>query len=86
MFEANTGPARVLSLIGPEELQQRFLPRVISGDISIGLAISEPDAGSAATDLTTRAKYADGSYTVNGGQAVDHPTAARPTPTWSTRG
>lgn len=68
MFEANTGPARVLSLIAPEQLQQRFLPRVISGDISIGLAISEPDAGSAATDLTTRAKYADGNYTVNGGK------------------
>jgi alkylation response protein AidB-like acyl-CoA dehydrogenase len=66
VFEANTGPARVLSLIGSEELQKRFLPGVISGDISIGLAISEPDAGSAATDLTTRAKYADGSYTVNG--------------------
>jgi butyryl-CoA dehydrogenase len=68
VFEANTGPARVLSLIASEELQQRFLPRVISGDISIGLAISEPDAGSAATDLTTRAKYADGNYTVNGGK------------------
>lgn len=68
VFEANAGPARVLSLLGSEELQQRFLPRVISGDISIALAISEPDAGSAATDLTTRAKYADGSYTVNGGK------------------
>jgi alkylation response protein AidB-like acyl-CoA dehydrogenase len=68
VFEANTGPARVLSLIASEELQQRFLPRVISGDISIALAISEPDAGSAATDLTTRAKYADGNYTVNGGK------------------
>jgi alkylation response protein AidB-like acyl-CoA dehydrogenase len=68
VFEANTGPARVLSLIAPEELQQRFLPRVISGEITIGLAISEPDAGSAATDLTTRAKLADGHYTVNGGK------------------
>jgi alkylation response protein AidB-like acyl-CoA dehydrogenase len=68
VFEANTGPARVLSLIGSEELQQRFLPDVISGKTSIALAISEPDAGSAATDLTTRAKYADGAYTVNGGK------------------
>jgi len=66
VFEANTGPARVLSLLGPEELQRRFLPRVITGEITIALAISEPDAGSAATDLATRAKYADGSYTVNG--------------------
>jgi alkylation response protein AidB-like acyl-CoA dehydrogenase len=68
VFEANTGPARVLSLLGSEELQQRFLPDVVSGKTSIALAISEPDAGSAATDLTTRAKFADGAYTVNGGK------------------
>ena len=66
VFEANTGPARVLSLIGSEQLQQRFLPDVVTGAISIALAISEPDAGSAATDITTRAKYANGAYTVNG--------------------
>ena len=66
VFEANTGPARVLSLLGSEEIQQRFLPDVIAGRTSIALAISEPDAGSAATDITTRAKYADGAYTVNG--------------------
>jgi alkylation response protein AidB-like acyl-CoA dehydrogenase len=68
VFEANTGPARVLSLLGSEELQQRFLPDVIAGRTSIALAISEPDAGSAATDVITRAKYADGAYTVNGGK------------------
>jgi alkylation response protein AidB-like acyl-CoA dehydrogenase len=68
VFEANTGPARVLSLLGSEELQQRFLPDVIAGQTSIALAISEPDAGSAATDVTTRAKCADGAYTVNGGK------------------
>jgi len=68
VFEANTGPARVLSLIGSDELQRRFLPDVIAGNASIALAISEPDAGSAATDLSTRAKFADGSYTVNGGK------------------
>jgi butyryl-CoA dehydrogenase len=66
VFEANTGPARVLSLLASEELQQRFLPDVIAGRTSIALAISEPDAGSAATDVSTRAKYADGAYTVNG--------------------
>lgn len=66
VFEANTGPARVLSLLASEEVQQRFLPDVIAGRTSIALAISEPDAGSAATDVTTRAKYADGRYTVNG--------------------
>jgi butyryl-CoA dehydrogenase len=66
VFEANTGPARVLSLIGNEELQARFLPEVITGKRTMAVAISEPDAGSAATDMTTRAVLARGSYTVNG--------------------
>jgi alkylation response protein AidB-like acyl-CoA dehydrogenase len=66
VFEANTGPARVLALLGTEEQQSRFLPGIIAGDTSMALAISEPDAGSAATDMTTRAKYTSGDYTVNG--------------------
>jgi alkylation response protein AidB-like acyl-CoA dehydrogenase len=32
----------------------------------MAVAISEPDAGSAATDMTTRAKYVDGTYLLNG--------------------
>jgi alkylation response protein AidB-like acyl-CoA dehydrogenase len=48
--------------------QEQLLPRVISGDITIAVAISEPDAGSAATDLRTRATLSDGVYTVNGGK------------------
>jgi alkylation response protein AidB-like acyl-CoA dehydrogenase len=66
VFEANIEPARVLALLGSEELQQRFLPDVVTGNTTIGLAISEPDASAAATDITTRAKCADGAYTVNG--------------------
>ncbi len=66
VFEANTGPAKVISLLGTDEQRQRFLPRVVSGDITIAVAISEPDAGSAATDLTTRATLSDGTFTVNG--------------------
>jgi len=79
VFEANTGPARVLALLGSEELQARILPNVISGKTTMAVAISEPDAGSAATDMTTRAKLANGAYTVNGakrwisnGSEADH--------------
>jgi butyryl-CoA dehydrogenase len=32
----------------------------------MAVAISEPDAGSAATDMTTRAKQSDGTWTLNG--------------------
>jgi butyryl-CoA dehydrogenase len=66
VFEANTGPARALCFLGTEELQARFLPQIVAGKATMAVAISEPDAGSAATDLTTRAKLANGSYTVNG--------------------
>lgn len=66
VFEANTGPARVLSLLGSDELQARFLPEVITGERTMAVAISEPDAGSAATDMTTRATPVDGGYVVNG--------------------
>ncbi len=66
VFEANTGPARALCFLGSEELQARFLPQIVAGKATMAVAISEPDAGSAATDMTTRAKLANGSYTVNG--------------------
>jgi len=66
VFEANTGPARVLALLGTEDQQSRFLPGIIAGETTMALAISEPDAGSAATDLVTRAKHDGGDFTVNG--------------------
>ncbi|BCB83893.1 acyl-CoA dehydrogenase family protein [Phytohabitans suffuscus] len=66
VFEANTGPAQVVNHLGTEEQRKRFLPPIISGETTMAVAISEPDAGSAATDMTTRAKLAGGRYTVNG--------------------
>jgi alkylation response protein AidB-like acyl-CoA dehydrogenase len=66
VFEANTGPAQVLALLGTQDQQSRFLPGVIAGETTMALAISEPDAGSAATDMTTRAKSTGGDFTVNG--------------------
>lgn len=66
VFEANTGPAQVVNLLGTEEQRARFLPPVVRGDSTMAVAISEPDAGSAATDMTTRAKYSSGGYTLNG--------------------
>jgi alkylation response protein AidB-like acyl-CoA dehydrogenase len=66
VFEANTGPARVVNLFGTTEQKQRFLPPIIRGDETMAVAISEADAGSAATDLTTRAKFSDGTWTLNG--------------------
>lgn len=66
VFEANTGPAKVIALMGTEEQRERWLPRVVTGELTMAVAISEPDAGSAATDLTTRGKLSDGTWTLNG--------------------
>lgn len=66
VFEANTGPAQVITHLGSEEQKQRWLPDIISGAKTMAVAISEPDAGSAATDMRTSAKRDDGHYVING--------------------
>ncbi|MDN3356342.1 acyl-CoA dehydrogenase family protein [Actinomadura sp. DC4] len=66
VFEANVGAAQALSRLGTEEQCERYLPSIIRGDTTMAVAISEPDAGSAATDLATRATEYEGGYRVNG--------------------
>lgn len=66
VFEANTGPAQVVALIGTDHQKKNFLPDIVSGAKTMAVAISEPDAGSAATDLTTKATRSDGNVTVSG--------------------
>ncbi|WAC56563.1 acyl-CoA dehydrogenase family protein [Gordonia sp. SL306] len=66
VFESNTGPAQVIARLGTEDQKQRFLPGIIAGDITMAVAISEPDAGSAATDLTTKAVVGADSVRVTG--------------------
>lgn len=66
VFEANTGPARVVHLYGSEEQKERILPPIIAGDSTLAVAISEPDAGSAATDLQTTATRDDGALVIDG--------------------
>jgi butyryl-CoA dehydrogenase len=66
VFEGCTGPARVVHLFGTEEQKQRLLPPVISGAKTIAVAISEADAGSAATDATIKARIEGNEVLING--------------------
>jgi len=66
VFESNTGPAQVVAQLGSEELKAKYLPGIIAGDQSMAVCISEPDAGSAATDMTTKAVRDGDVYRVNG--------------------
>lgn len=61
------GPSRTITVVGSEEIKRRLLPGAARGENFIVIAVSEPDAGSATTDLTTRAEVQpDGSVVVNG--------------------
>ena len=62
----NFGPIRTLSEYGTAEQKGRLLPPLLAGEGLIALAMSEPEAGSAVTDLKTTA-VADGEgYRVQG--------------------
>ena len=56
VFEALVGPVRTLERFGSEELKQRIIPQVTSGEATVAVSMSEPDAGTALTDLNTRAR------------------------------
>ncbi|WP_122817808.1 acyl-CoA dehydrogenase family protein [Nocardioides pantholopis] len=66
VFEANVGPAQHLARLGTAEQKQRFLPGVITGENAMAVGISEPDAGSAATDMVTRAEIRGDTVVVRG--------------------
>jgi alkylation response protein AidB-like acyl-CoA dehydrogenase len=66
IFEANTGPAQVINHLGSDEQKQRWLPSIITGEKTMAVGISEPDAGSAATDMRTTGKILNGTVVING--------------------
>lgn len=66
IFESCVGPVKAIEHFGSEELKQRVVPEVCRGEKVIAIAMSEPDAGSALTDLKTKAIEKDGKVTING--------------------
>lgn len=66
VFEANTGPARVIDLFGTEAQKERWIPEIVEGRATMAVCISEPDAGSAATDMRTRGVVEGDEVVING--------------------
>ena len=62
----NFGPIRVLAEYGTDAQKKKFLARLLSGEAVISVGMTEPDAGSAVTDLKTKATRADGGYRIQG--------------------
>lgn len=51
---------------GSAELKQRFLPRLAQGDLHVSFAVTEPDAGTDTTNISTFAKKVDGGWSISG--------------------
>lgn len=66
VFEANFGPMAVLVHFAPEELKRRILPQVCAGKLIVAVSMSEPEAGTALTDLRTRAEVRGDHVTIDG--------------------
>jgi acyl-CoA dehydrogenase len=51
---------------GSEELKRRVLPRLASGECHLSFAVTEPDAGTDTTNISTFARKVDGGWSISG--------------------
>jgi acyl-CoA dehydrogenase len=51
---------------GSDEMKDRYLPRVATGDLHVAFGVTEPDAGTETTAITTRARRDGDVYIVRG--------------------
>ena len=66
VFEANVGPVHAICHFAPDELKRRIVPAVCKGEMMVAVSMSEPSAGTALTDLTTRGVIEGDHVTING--------------------
>lgn len=66
VFESCVGPVRAIERFASRELVEAVVPAVCAGDKVVAIAMSEPAAGSALTDLTTKAVIKGEEVILNG--------------------
>lgn len=68
MFQALAqGGSEILQAFASESIQQRYLPKIVTGEWTIAMALTEPNAGSDLGALNTKAiPQADGTYKIKG--------------------
>ncbi len=66
VFESCVGPVKAIEHFGSPALKSKVIPAVCKGDMVVAIAMSEADAGSALTDLKTKAVVGSGKVVVNG--------------------
>jgi alkylation response protein AidB-like acyl-CoA dehydrogenase len=66
IFNSHLMMAMLVQKFGTEEQKKRFLPRMASGELRGGLALTEPDAGTDLAAIRTRAVRDGDHYVING--------------------
>ena len=64
----NFGAIRTFAEYGTADQKTRYLPGLLAGEDVIAVAMTEPDAGSALTELSTSARRDGDGYRLNGSQ------------------
>ncbi|MBI3938302.1 MAG: acyl-CoA dehydrogenase family protein [Betaproteobacteria bacterium] len=73
--EGNFGAIRVLAQFASADQKRRFLAPLLRGEEIIAVAMTEPDAGSATTDLATTATPDGAGFRVSGTKVFPNPHA-----------
>src|ERR671924_1197549 len=68
MHTNGTGTASHLWVLGTHEQKERWLRPICEGRMRCAIAMSEPEAGSAATEMKTTATEDGDAYVLNGGK------------------
>jgi alkylation response protein AidB-like acyl-CoA dehydrogenase len=66
VFESNIGPVKVIDTFGTEEQRSAIIPGVCKGELSVSVCMTEPEAGSDLTSLSTRLAEDGDGYLLNG--------------------
>lgn len=66
IFESCVGPIRAIERFAGDALRRRVVPAVCAGEMVVAVSMSEPEAGSALTDLTTRGVISGDKVVLNG--------------------
>ena len=66
IFESSVGPVKAIESFAQDGLKRRLVPKVCEGKMVIAVSMSEPEAGTALTDLATKAETKGNKILING--------------------
>ena len=66
IFESSVGPVKAIESFAQDGLKGRVVPQVCKGQMIVAVSMSEPEAGTALTDLKTRAEIKGETIVLNG--------------------